>query len=103
MTTMPDWYGVTSSGRTEHADRSHQSWKAAPGRRAIDERILFSLWLCATLDGVGSGRKVGLLTQEHEAYGWICGGLGGKHSFSVSERESEPIENSFYSRTKVQP
>ncbi|MCW8193150.1 IS5/IS1182 family transposase, partial [Verminephrobacter eiseniae] len=31
---------------------------SAPGRRAIDPRILFSLWLYATLDGVGSGREV---------------------------------------------
>ena len=28
---------------------------AVPGRRAIDPRILFALWLYATLDGVGSG------------------------------------------------
>lgn len=35
---------------------------AAPGRRAIDPRILFALWLYATLDGVGSGREVARLT-----------------------------------------
>lgn len=48
---------------------------AAPGRRAIDPRILFSLWLHATLDGVGSGREVTRLTREHDAYRWICGGV----------------------------
>jgi len=48
---------------------------AAPGRRAIDPRILFSLWLYATLDGVGSGREVARLTREHDAYRWICGGV----------------------------
>lgn len=48
---------------------------AAPGRRAIDPRILFSLWLYATLDGVGSGREVARLTLEHDAYRWLCGGV----------------------------
>ena len=48
---------------------------AAPGRRAIDPRIVFALWLYATLDGVGSGREVTRLTREHDAYRWICGGV----------------------------
>lgn len=48
---------------------------AAPGRRAIDPRILFALWLYATLDGVGSGREVARLCLEHDAYRWICGGV----------------------------
>lgn len=33
----------------------------APGRCAIDPRILFALWLYAVLDGVGSGREVARL------------------------------------------
>ncbi len=45
------------------------------GRSAIDPRILFALWLYATLDGVGSGREVARLTREHDAYRWICGGV----------------------------
>lgn len=45
------------------------------GRAAIDPRILFALWLYATLDGVGSGREVARLTREHDAYRWICGGV----------------------------
>src|SRR5665213_1343077 len=48
---------------------------AAPGRRAIDPRMLFALWLYATLDGVGSGREVTRLCREHDAYRWICGGV----------------------------
>jgi transposase len=48
---------------------------AAPGRRAIDPRILFALWLYATLDAVGSGRGLARLTREHDAYRWICGGV----------------------------
>ena len=45
------------------------------GRAAIDPHILFALWLYATLDGVGSGREVTRLSQEHDAYRWICGGV----------------------------
>ncbi len=45
------------------------------GRSAIDPRILFALWLYATLEGVGSGRELARLTREHDAYRWICGGV----------------------------
>jgi transposase len=45
------------------------------GRAAIDPRILFALWLYATLEGVGSGHEVARLSQEHDAYRWICGGV----------------------------
>ena len=47
----------------------------APGRAAIDPRILFALWLYATLEGVGSGRELARLSREHDAYRWICGGV----------------------------
>src|SRR4249920_1404621 len=45
------------------------------GRSAIDPRILFALWLYATLDGVGIGREIARLSLEHDAYRWICGGV----------------------------
>jgi transposase len=45
------------------------------GRAAIAPEILFALWLFATLEGVGSARKITRLTQEHDAYRWICGGV----------------------------
>jgi transposase len=45
------------------------------GRAAIDPRIVFALWLYATLDGVGSGREVARLSLEHDAYRWLCGGV----------------------------
>ena len=40
---------------------------SAPGRRAIDPRILFALWLYATLQGVGSGREIARLSRERAA------------------------------------
>lgn len=45
------------------------------GRTAIDPRILLSLWLYATLDGVGSARGLAKLCEEHVAYRWLCGGV----------------------------
>ena len=45
------------------------------GRAAIDPRVLFALWLYATLEGVGSGREVARLCTAHDAYRWICGGV----------------------------
>ena len=45
------------------------------GRTAIAPEILFALWLYATLDGVGTARTLVRLTQAHDAYRWICGGV----------------------------
>lgn len=45
------------------------------GRPAIGPEILYALWLFATLEGIGSGRKLERLTREHDAYRWICGGV----------------------------
>jgi len=46
-----------------------------PGRPAIDPRILLTLWLYATLEGVGSARALDRLCEQHHAYQWICGGV----------------------------
>jgi transposase len=45
------------------------------GRTAIAPEVLYALWLYATLEGVGSGRALERLTQAHDAYRWICGGV----------------------------
>lgn len=45
------------------------------GRNATDPRVLYALWLYATLDGVGSARELARLSLEHDAYRWICGGI----------------------------
>ena len=47
-----------------------------PGQPAIDPRLLLSLWLLATIDGVGSARELDRLCQAHLAYQWLCGGVG---------------------------
>lgn len=46
-----------------------------PGRDPIDPKILMALWLYATIDGVGSARKLDVLCKHHHAYRWLCGGV----------------------------
>lgn len=45
------------------------------GAPAIDPRILMSLWLQGTIDGVGSSRSLAKLCMEHLVYRWLCGGV----------------------------
>ena len=45
------------------------------GRAAIDPAILITLWLYATLQGVGSARELACMCEEHVAYRWILGGV----------------------------
>jgi transposase len=49
------------------------------GRAAFDPRILFTLWLYATSQAVGSGRQLAQLCENHLVYKWICGGLSPNH------------------------
>lgn len=46
-----------------------------PGRNATDPRLLLSLWMYATVDGIGSARTLDVLCNEHLAYMWLCGGV----------------------------
>jgi transposase len=45
------------------------------GRPAADPKMLLTLWLYATLKGVGSARELERLCADHLAYRWICGGV----------------------------
>lgn len=60
------------------------------GAPAIDPAILVSLWLWATIDGVGSAREVDRLCDRDDAYRWICGGVGmNYHSLADFRTEHE--------------
>jgi transposase len=52
-----------------------QAVENGPGQAPADPRILLSLWLYATLRGVGSARQLDELCRRHMAYRWICGGV----------------------------
>ncbi len=45
------------------------------GRTPIDPKILMALWLYATIDGVGSARKLDELCKHYHPYRWLCGGV----------------------------
>ena len=50
--------------------RAVEGWA---GRTPADPKILMTLWLYATLDGVGSARELARLCEHHVVYQWICG------------------------------
>lgn len=52
-----------------------KSREGGVGRTAIAPEILLTLWLYATLEGIGMARTLARLTAEHDAYRWICGGV----------------------------
>jgi transposase len=47
----------------------------APGRPTSDPQVILALWVYATVDGVGSARRLDRLCKEHDAYRWLCGGV----------------------------
>jgi len=52
---------------------------STPGRPAIDPALLVALWLYATIENVGSARRLARLCDEHAAYRWLCGGVRVNH------------------------
>ena len=46
-----------------------------PGRPTTDPQVLLALWLLATVEGVGSARRLARLCEENDAYRWLCGGV----------------------------
>jgi len=52
-----------------------QAVEGGAGRDAIDPRILMTLWLFATIEGVSSAREIERLTKRDNYYRWICGGV----------------------------
>ena len=61
-----------------------------PGRPPIDPRILFALWVYATLDGVGSARRIAELCEDSTPNQWLCGGVGVNHHALSDFRTQNP-------------
>ena len=49
------------------------------GRDAVDPKILMSLWMFATIEGVSSARHLSRLCERDLAYLWLRGGVGVNH------------------------
>ena len=54
---------------------SIQAVEGGPGRPASDPQVLLAIWVYATVEGVGSARKLDRLCREHDAFRWLCGGV----------------------------
>lgn len=50
-----------------------QSVEGSAGRPATDPRLLLSLWIYATIEGIGSGRVIETYCKDHNAFKWLCG------------------------------
>ena len=63
-----------------------------PGRPTTDPQVLLAVWLLATVEGIGSARKLTRLCHEHDAYRWLCGGVPINYhmlsDFRVAHQES---------------
>jgi len=71
-----------------------RSREGKAGRPATDPQIFLALWICATLDGVGSAREIERQCQYHLAYQWICGGVNvNHHSLSDFRNEATDLLN----------
>lgn len=68
-----------------------QSVEGGPGQAPADPRILLTLWLYATLRGVGSARELNRLCQYHAAYRWICGGVSMNYH-TLSDFRTQHVE-----------
>src|SRR6202042_1274880 len=67
------WSFVESLDLSELYERV-KSRDGAAGRPAADPAVLLSLWLYATVEGVGSARELERLAQSDAAYRWLAGG-----------------------------
>src|SRR6195952_429167 len=58
--------------------RLHDAIKARegqPGHPPAAPQLMMALWLWATIDGVGSARRLDQLCRDHLVYRWLCGGV----------------------------
>jgi len=68
-----------------------QAVEGGPGQAPADPRLLLTLWLYATLRGVGSARELNRLCADHVAYRWICGGVSMNYH-TLSDFRTQHVE-----------
>ena len=84
------WDFVCSLDLKELTD-AIQAVEGGPGQAPADPRILMSLWLYATLRGVGSARELDRLCRNHLAYRWMCGGVSMNYH-TLSDFRTQHVE-----------
>lgn len=60
-------------------ERPIKAREGVAGRDSTDPRILVSLWLYASVRGIGSARELARLCTESKPYEWICGQVTVNH------------------------
>lgn len=60
------------------------------GRTATDPKVLLALWIFGISDGVGSAREITRLTEAHDAYKWLRGGVSLNHHTVSDFRTAHP-------------
>lgn len=55
---------------------NYQAVAGQVGRNPVDPRILLTIWLYATIEGITSGRRLARLCERDAIYMWICGHVG---------------------------
>jgi len=59
----------------------------APGGPAKPSHaLIFSIWLWAAAEGIGSARHIARLCEQHLVYRWLCGGVSVDHQMLVAAR-----------------
>jgi transposase len=57
-------------------DNQIRAVEGVAGRNASDRRVLFALWLYASIDSVGSAHRLEVLCHEQRPYEWLRGHVG---------------------------
>jgi transposase len=70
-----------------------------PGHPAAAPELMMALWLWATVEGVGSARRLDVLCREHLVYRWLCGGVSmNYHSLSDFRIEHQAVLDELLAR-----
>jgi len=69
-----------------------KSTSGNPGRPPIDPKILFTLWIYAIIEGIGSARVIDRYCIEHIAFKWICGGVPVNYHTISDFRRNNSVE-----------
>jgi transposase len=64
--------------------------EGGPGRSATDPQVLVALWLFATIEGIGSARRLEWLCTHHHGFRWICGGVSVNYHLLSDFRVDHP-------------
>src|SRR5262249_7881076 len=51
--------------------------------------LIFSIWLWAAAEGIGSARHIARLCEQHLVYRWLCGGIPVDHQMLVGARAAD--------------